>query len=291
MIANQLGYVVLNVSDLNAWRTLSADILGAEERKGDDAAGRVRLRLDEHHHRITLQAAKSDSIEAIGWEVPSADELEAVRKELAKRGIAVSNGTAAEIEDRKVVAMIRFRDPDGFPTEVYCGPLMDDMPFRPARPMSGFSCGALGMGHVVLIAKDIRASARFYQEVLGFKLSDYIAWDEADAVFMHCNPRHHSLAFINECYGMKSGDIHHFMLETNSLDDVGRAYDLIRSRNCPLVMTLGRHTNDQMTSFYLKAPSGFAIEYGWGGILVDDADWQVKRYSTPKLWGHDLVAG
>lgn len=290
MTTNQLGYLVLNVSDLKAWRTLGAEIIGTEERPGDDSLGRVRLRLDEHGQRITLQAAKTDSIEAIGWEVPSHEALEGVRKELARRGIEVSDGTAEQIQDRKVVALIRFRDPDGFPVEVYFGPWIDDVPFRPNRPMSGFNCGALGLGHVVLIAKDIRLAAQFYQEVLGFKLSDYIAWEEADAVFMRCNPRHHSLAFINECYGMKSGDLHHFMLETYSLDDVGRAYDLIHSRNWPLVMTLGRHTNDNMTSFYLKTPSGYAIEYGWGGMLVNDADWHVKHFSSPKLWGHDLVA-
>jgi 3,4-dihydroxy-9,10-secoandrosta-1,3,5(10)-triene-9,17-dione 4,5-dioxygenase len=36
-------------------------------------------------------------------------------------------------------------------------------------------------------------------------------------------------------------------------------------------MTLGTHTDDRMTSFYLRTPSGFEIEYGCGGRFVDDA--------------------
>ena len=40
-------------------------------------------------------------------------------------------------------------------------------------------------------------------------------------------------------------------------------------------MTLGRHTNDLMTSFYVRTPSGFEIEYGTGGLVVDDDTWQV----------------
>jgi 2,3-dihydroxybiphenyl 1,2-dioxygenase len=186
--------------------------------------------------------------------------------------------------------MFRFNDFDGVPLEIYNGPSIDAVPFHPSRPMSGFNCGALGIGHAVLVSKDAEKAARFYRQVLGFSVTDYIVWDELDAIFLHCNPRHHSLALMNECYGMKSGQLNHFMLETRSLDDVGRAYDIVRSRNLPLVLSLGQHSNDRMTSFYMKTPSGFAMEYGWGGLLVDDATWRVKHYATTKLWGHDSAS-
>ena len=51
-------------------------------------------------------------------------------------------------------------------------------------------------------------------------------------------------------------------------------------------MTLGRHTNDRMTSFYVRTPSGFEIEYGTGGLLVDDATWVVRPYDAGSVWGH-----
>lgn len=44
-----------------------------------------------------------------------------------------------------------------------------------------------------------------------------------------------------------------------------------------------------MTSFYMKTPSGFSMEYGWGGLLVADAVWRVTHHSTTKLWGHDYM--
>jgi hypothetical protein len=50
---------------------------------------------------------------------------------------------------------------------------------------------------------------------------------------------------------------------------------------------VGQHSNNRMTSFYMKTPSGFALEYGWGGVLVDDAVWRVTHHSTTKLWGHE----
>jgi 2,3-dihydroxybiphenyl 1,2-dioxygenase len=288
-LVTQLGYLELNVSNLETWRTLATDILGAEERQDSAVPGRVKLRLDEHHHRITLQSAQADSIAAIGWEAPSRAAFDAARAALQARGIEVQAGSAAEIEDRRVEALIRFRDADGFPMEIYFGPWFDHHPLRPARPMAGFNCGKLGVGHVVLVSRDIRAAARFYEDVLGFRISDFIAWGDADAVFLRCNARHHSLALINESFGKKSGELHHLMLEANSLDDLGRAYDLVQNHKVPLVMTLGRHSNDQMISFYLKSPSGFALEHGWGGLLVEEDNWQVKHYSTTKLWGHQRL--
>jgi len=286
---SQLGYLVFNVSDIEAWRDLATSVIGAEERP-DSSSQSLWLRFDEQHHRIALCPAHSDSIVALGWEVPSLSEFESVRRKVIEFGFAVTEGTKDELDDRKVKSMFRFNDMDGFPVEIYYGPSIDQIPFRPSRPMSGFNCGALGVGHAVLVSKDAEQSARFYQDVLGFSVTDYIIWDELDAIFLHCNPRHHSLALMNECYGMKSGDMNHFMLETLGLDDVGRAYDIVRGRGLPLILSLGQHSNDRMTSFYMKTPSGFSMEYGWGGLLVDDAVWRVRNYSTTKLWGHESIS-
>lgn len=286
MGASQLGYLVFNVSDIEAWRDVATNVIGAEERR-DSPPDRVRLRFDEHHHRIMLCPAETDSVVAVGWEVPSFRELASVHEKVTEHGFAVTEGTPEDLTDRKVEAMFRFRDLDGFPLEIHCAPWVDDVPFRPSRPMSGFNCGLLGIGHVVLVSKDPKEAARFYQEVLGFTVTDHIVSGELDAVFLHCNARHHSVALMNECYGMKSGDLNHFMVETRSLDDVGRAYDIVRQRKLPLVLALGQHSNDRMTSFYMKTPSGFSMEYGWGGLLVDDAVWRVRHHSTTKLWGHE----
>jgi len=289
MGVSQLGYLVLDVADIEAWRDLATGIIGAELR-GGESGGPLRLRFDDYERRMTLRPAKSNALVAIGWEVASLDELEAVRGKVAERGIAVTDATREEVAERGVQAMIRLRDLDGAPLEIYYGPTIDDSPLKPSRPLSGFVCGALGLGHVVLVAKDRDASVRFYREVLGFSLTDTIRSDQLDAVFLHCNPRHHSLALMNECYGMTSGYLNHFMLETRSIEDVGRAYDLVRSRKLPLSLALGQHSNDRMTSFYVKTPSGFSMEYGWGGVQVDAAAWQVGHYETTKLWGHESVA-
>ena len=37
------------------------------------------------------------------------------------------------------------------------------------------------------------------------------------------------------------------MLEANTIDDVGRAYDTVQENEVPIAMTLGRSTNEKKT--------------------------------------------
>ena len=55
----------------------------------------------------------------------------------------------------------------------------------------------------------------------------------------------------------------------------------------PLVLTLGKHSNDHMTSFYMHTPGGWAIEFGYGALEIDE-EWDVRFYDSPRLWGHSL---
>jgi len=286
MGVTQLGYVGVNASNLDAWRDLTVNIFGLGERERARPSDPLLLRLDNHHHRIALIPGNTDSLAYVGWEVGSREELDALAERLNSAGVRTTLGANEEADRRKVLALYKFNDPDGNHHELYWGPILDHDPPHFGRAISGFNAGRLGLGHVVFACKDHNRSAAFFMKELGFRLSDYIAWEDADAVFLHCNPRHHSLALMNAVFGMKAGDLSHFMIETNSLDDVGRAYDMVRARNIPLVLSFGRHTNDLTTSFYVKSPSGFAVEYGFGGQLVDDATWEVRKFSSPALWGH-----
>jgi predicted enzyme related to lactoylglutathione lyase len=134
----------------------------------------------------------------------------------------------------------------------------------------------------VLSAPDVDSVLPFYRDVLGLRMSDYTS-HPFRAVFFHVNARHHSLALLQ---GGQPG-LHHLMVEVLSVDDLGRAYDAALERGAVSV-TLGRHTNDHMVSFYARSPSGFLFECGWGGRSVDDATWTVEEMvHGPSLWGHE----
>ena len=136
----------------------------------------------------------------------------------------------------------------------------------------------------MLTVESIEPVMGFYVDVLGFGLSDYIE-KPFRAYFFHVNPRHHSLALIET----GSNGMHHLMVELFSLDDVGQSYDIALKED-RVNVTLGRHTNDFMTSFYAKTPSSFMIECGWGGREIEPSTWQpVEMFDGPSLWGHERV--
>ena len=192
----------------------------------------------------------------------------------------------SEIRDQwtRVKELIAFDDPAGNRLEVFYGAEMATDPFKPGRAISGFRTGPLGMGHVVLNVESIDRLLPFYTDTLGFHLSDFTL-RPFKAYFLHLNPRHHSFAMVET--GKNS--IHHLMMELYMLDDVGQAYDLAQGEDGRIATTLGRHSNDFMTSFYAKTPSSFMVECGWGGRELG-ADWQpVEMTHGPSLWGHERV--
>lgn len=281
-----LGYVGLEVADLAAWTAFATDILGLQALPVADDC--IELRMDAQAIRLRLHAGPRDDIAYAGWEVRDAAALATLADRLAGAGIAAVPGDAALAEARRVTGLIGFADPEGLRHEAFFGPLQrTDAPF--VSPLGvRFVTGHQGLGHIVLRTADPARALGFWRDLLGFRLSDivdaeFVPGRPVSLNFLRCNGRHHSLALAP--VPVRKALVH-LMLEVAEIDDVGRALDRCQAAGIHLSMTLGRHSNDAMLSFYPLSPSGFDIEYGWGGIAVDEADWRVRRHRTPSAWGH-----
>ncbi len=77
------------------------------------------------------------------------------------------------------------------------------------------------------------------------------------------------------------------MVEVDTLDAVGQALDRVMKDGFSVSSTLGRHTNDKMVSFYVRAPGGWDIEFGTEGSLVDEAFYTSEEITADSYWGHD----
>lgn len=279
MTVQALGYVEIGTGTLEDWARFGPGQLGLmlAERTGTTLA----FRMDDRRQRMLVR--EGGGAPAFGWEVADAAALDAMGARLEAAGITVARGGRALADQRRVAELLVTSDPEGNRVEMFHGAETAERPFVPGRNISGFRTGPLGMGHIVFTMPDITAMVRFYRGVLGFRLSDYIE-QPFRAEFMHVNPRHHSLALIQ---GPRSA-FHHVMMEMLSLDDVGQGYDIALGEEGRIATTLGRHTNDFMTSFYAHTPGGFLVEYGWGGRAVEMESWQPVRVdSGPSLWGHE----
>src|SRR5581483_1057089 len=288
---DRLGYLGIGTADVAAWRGYAAEVLGHEVTPSSDEHV-TYLRMDEHHHRLSVHPADTEDALFVGWEVDDADAMDSLAGAVEAGGVSVTRATADEAAARRVLDYVHFIDPHTqLRTEIYYGPeVIFTPPYAPARPVSGYKTGDQGFGHVVAYVDDAEKAARFYQEVLGFAVSDWIVVPGIGRIgcFMHCNARHHSLAFFANPAAPRR--VQHVMLEHTSLDDVGTAYDICRERELVSV-SLGRHLNDRMVSFYFQNPSGWNFELGWGAREIDPDRWHVQHYNglTPGggEWGHD----
>lgn len=278
-----LGYAGFGSEALEDWRQFGTGMVGLQAVERGNSL--LAFRMDDRKQRIVIDRAMGEGTRIFGWEVADGPALEALAARLEKAGVRVTAEPQTLADARRVSGLISFRDPAGNRLEAFHGAEIDDTPFMPGRSISGFRTGPLGLGHAVLTVENIEPVMAFYVDMLGFGLSDYIS-KPFRAYFFHVNARHHSLALIET----GRNGMHHLMVELCSLDDVGQCYDIAMAQEDRVGVTLGRHTNDFMTSFYARTPSSFMIECGWGGREIDPATWQpVEMHDGPSLWGHERV--
>jgi 2,3-dihydroxybiphenyl 1,2-dioxygenase len=283
MAVQALGYAGFGSAALDDWRQFGTGLVGLQAVERGNSL--LAFRMDDRKQRIVIDRALPEGSRFFGWEVADAADLDALAARLEQAQVHVVAEPRTLADARRVGGLISFRDPAGNRLEAFYGAEIDDAPFLPGRSISGFRTGPLGLGHAVLTVENIDAVMPFYVDLLGFTLSDYIE-KPFRAYFFHINARHHSLALIET----GSNGMHHLMVELFSLDDVGQAYDIALTQEDRVSVTLGRHTNDFMTSFYAKTPSSFMIECGWGGREIEPSTWQpVEMHDGPSLWGHERV--
>jgi len=277
-----LGYVVIR-GPLEQWKHFGTEVLGAQLIEGPDD-GTAMFRTDDRAFRLVVQdgPAGPDALQALGFEVADEGAFDELIASLQAASVEFEED-ADLAEKRRVRRLIKFTDLEGNLIEAHVGQESSNAPFVSPRGIR-FICGDLGLGHVFLFANDGYKAATFYTDVLGFRITDTIALGPDNGIFMRCNSRHHTIA-LAAIPGPPPG-IGHLMIEVDSLEAVGRALDIVEKSPYYVQATLGEHTNDRMTSFYVYTPSGFAIEYGWNGKIVDDANWKVVHYDAPSVWGH-----
>ncbi|UTW12316.1 VOC family protein [Marinobacterium rhizophilum] len=289
----ELGYFVAQAENLDDWQQYAEQVLGMMTSAAP--GGGLYVKMDERPFRMLVVEGPDSRYLASGWGLASEDAFATATAELDQRGVAWEAGDAALCNQRGVQALAVLKDPSGNRHELYWGHRSDCQPFVSPQGVPRFVTGNMGLGHTVLPAPNFDETRAFLQDVLGFSLSDsfnHRSAPDAEPLrihFMHCNnPRHHSLAIAE--FPVPSGCVH-VMVEVDSMTEVGRAHDRHQDQGVQLSATLGQHLNDQMTSFYMKTPSGFDLEYGYGGLQLDWEAHSAFEFTRVSLWGHDFSVG
>lgn len=282
----EFSYIGIHSQHLEGWKSFAIKMLGMQI--GEHAESWLSLRMDDKRYRLFIERGDREDLAFSGFSCSSSDDFNCILDRLRKTGNRVDRGDQSLAALRGVARLAATTDPIGNRVELVLGFEDAAEPFHSEVLKSRFVTGVGGLGHEFLMDQGKRDELLAWYQLLGFRISDYIREDIApgviaDAVFMHCNARHHSVAWANMPFPKR---LHHLMIEVADVHDVGLAYERCMNAGREFEMTLGGHPNDEMFSFYVRTPSGFNVEYGYGGRLIDDANWTVRQYDHLNTWGH-----
>jgi catechol-2,3-dioxygenase len=130
----------------------------------------------------------------------------------------------------------------------------------------------LRLSHVNLNCVDFTATTRFFEEVLGFKLTDR----SKAMAFLRCNDDHHAIVLADS--GVNG--LNHVAFMMPDLESVMRGAGRMIDHGYPIGWGVGRHGPGNNIFAYFLDPFGIVIEYTAEVLQVDDS----YRVRGPEDW-------
>jgi catechol 2,3-dioxygenase-like lactoylglutathione lyase family enzyme len=129
------------------------------------------------------------------------------------------------------------------------------------------------LGHVVVTTTDLEVTARYFTELIGFKVSDHIG---SVGRFLRCSTDHHNLLVLQA----PSAYLHHTAWQVDDVDEVGRgAMAMLAEHPERHVWGLGRHHAGANYFWYLKDPAGNYSEYFADlDVIPEDDEWTPESH-------------
>ena len=277
----KLGYAGFNTPDVEAMLAYYTNVIGFTL-VGRDGDGAAYLRNVLDHHTIVLYPAQEQGIRHIGFQIGGGQTLADAATQLRNQGITVETQSDAQ---PGVAEQLQFADPEGTILHLYAAMEQVHDPF----PEGGIVPEKLG--HIALGVHDVQKIADFYQNVLGFRVSDLI---EDFFVFMRSGPDHHTMNFVRS----KDQKMNHIAYQLKDWAHVQRACDHLYNQHIPLVWGPGRHGVGHNIFTYHHNPDGQIVELFTELDIMLNEDlgyfeprpWHEEFPLKPKVWKADLHA-
>ena len=270
----RLRHVTFASADVEAQLDYYRSIIGLAVIGRDDR--RIILGTESDELTLVLEHGAASRLIAIAYEVAPDLDLSDLQKSLASLNIKseVRSDTAPGIPKTLV-----FNDPDGLQIELFsrwdfC---------KPVEPIRGLAVAKLG--HVALYTPDPERAAKFFGDLLGFRVSDRI---EENFVFLRCGPEHHAMNFARGA----EARIHHLAFELRDASHMHQACDLLGRNKFQILWGPVRHGPGHNVAVYHHNPDRYLIELYYSMDLMLDEElgyfeprpWHRDRPQRPKTW-------
>lgn len=243
-LVQKLGYVALNVRDLDACVRDAVEVTGVA--LVEKTENRALLTSNQRHAELVMYRAGKDEIRRIGLEALTADAVDKVAARVREAGLSILSETPSLPTIERAVT---FASSEGHVIEVHT-PMAMDRPLRYVGP----GIHPRYIDHVNLTAADPERLVHELSRTVGLLLSERttgheLCWLRAG------DGRHHTVGVLKGRTG-----IHHYSWEFANFSDFKRLGDILDSLDRVLAWGPGRHgAGDNIFAYYVDA-GGFMVE-------------------------------
>lgn len=276
----KIAHATYEVPDLEHQIEYYTDVLGLTliERERDT----VYLSSTLDHHSVVLRKGDEAKCLRLGFQIGPDESLDEFEKQTAAHGIKTARKKDAE---PTITDMVTFEDPKGTVMEVFNRP----EPLKQKFQSKGIVPHKLG--HVAFHVQDAKLVTKFYCDVLGFRVSD---WMGDFFSFLRCGVDHHTINL------METGSNRHFhtAFELRDWSHLQQACDFLSIRGYRTLWGPGRHGIGHNLFTYHRSPSGLITElFAELDQMKDEAlgyfeprPWHRDNPQRPKVWPKDSSA-
>lgn len=263
MLDAKLSHIALGATDPQSARRFYEDVLGLGNT--ESLPGRTRLGLGGRRH--VLELTEGSELGHLALEVDE-EALHQLGERL--RETEVDSWWAPPDGDHPPA--LRFNDPEAHGVELHV-PVE-----RSGEGLRSVGRRPIGLHHITLSAMDVPALARFYTEVLGFRVSDRMG---DRFVWLRCNREHHTVAIVQG----ERGGLDHICFEVSDWEELKYWCDSLALRDIPLSWGPGRHGPGNNLFVMFDDPDGVHIELS----CEMERFWDDRaEYHEPRNWAPEL---
>jgi catechol 2,3-dioxygenase-like lactoylglutathione lyase family enzyme len=276
--AKRLAHATLSTPDLEQQIDYWTQVMGLT--LVDRQEGRCFLATPLGEEAIALElGSERSALRRIAFQVKPGSDLGELVAVLNQEGIQAEHRSDISPGVRKAIV---FKDTQGTLVEVFT-----DYEFA---PVSGPSLGItpIKFGHVAMRVKDPQKATKFYCDILGFRVSDWIS-DRFS--FLRCGSDHHTINFARH----DQEGLLHIAFELRDRNAVMDACQHLTDHKFPLVLGPTRHVVGHNIAAYHRSADDLRIEFMAELDTMPDEElgywaprpWHEEMPLRPKVWPDD----
>ena len=265
--AFQLGFVEFGTQRIEPELRYYTEVIGATVTESEPD-GSVYLSLGLDQHNIALRSSTQTGMRCIGFQVTKDIAIADWAVHIKNFGLNPIVKSDARPGVSKLVEVV---EPGGHVLQLYS---------EMSVPAPGFASRGIvpnKLGHVAIMSPEAAKSAKFFEDVLRFSITDRI---DPGAAFLTCNRDHHVLNLVTA----PLQKLHHIAFELRARSQHHDAADLLSANQIPIVWGPARHTAGHNLASYHFDPDQVLVElYADMDVLIPELGW-----FEPRPWHETL---